>query len=60
MWLRINKIHKKYEIAYHNYAEAESARIKCKNSLCKPAHDQNSNIQRYFHIFMAQKSSKSG
>ena len=36
MWLRINKIHKKYEIAYHNYAEAESARIKCKIVYANP------------------------
>ena len=24
---------KKYEIVYHNYAEKQSARIKCKNNL---------------------------
>ena len=25
MWLRINNIHEKYEIAYHNYVEAKRA-----------------------------------
>ena len=47
--------------------QEQSARIKCKNNLFKLVHsvkttanDQNSNIQWYFHIYKAQKSSKSG
>ena len=50
--------------------QKQSARIKCKNNLFKPASDsarsvkttaynQNNNIQ-YFHISKTQKSSKSG
>ena len=50
--------------------QKQSARIKCKNdfftasyiarSVKTTANDKNNNIQRYFHIFKAQKSSKSG
>ena len=25
MWLRINNIHEKYEVGYHNYAETKRA-----------------------------------
>ena len=49
--------------------QKQSARIKCKNdfftasdivrSVKTTANDKNNNIQRYFHIFKAQKSSKS-
>ena len=52
-------IYKKiYEIAYHNYAEAKRAHQV--HSVKTTACDQNSNIQWYFHIYQAQKSSKSG
>ena len=50
--------------------QKQSACIKCKNdffiasdivrSVKTTANDKNNNIQRYFHIFKAQKSSKSG
>ena len=51
--------------------QTQSARIKCKNNLFNPAsdfvrsvkttaYDQNSNMQWYFYIFKAQKSSNSG
>ena len=51
---------KKYEIAYHNYAEAKrasNAKIIYSNptsdtmrSVKTTAYDQNNNIPRYFHI----------
>ena len=55
---------KKYEIAFHNYAEAKRAQ-QVQKYLSKPckwhcALDQNSNIQWYFHAFKVQESSKSG
>ena len=50
--------------------QKKSARIKCKNdfftasdivrSVKTTANDKNYNIQRYFHIFKAEKISKSG
>ena len=60
---------KKYEIAYHNYAEAKRAH-QVQNKLLKSASDmvclvktttyaQNNIIKGYFHIFKAQNS-KSG
>ena len=49
---------KKFEIAYHNYVEAERAHQVY--SVKTTAYDQNSNRQWYFHIYKAQKSSKSG
>ena len=59
MWLCINKFMKKYEIAYHNYAEANPASdIVC--SVKTTMYDQNNNILWYFQIFKAQKSSKCG
>ena len=49
------------------HEKKQSARMKCKNNSFKTvrsvkttAYDQNNNIQWYFHIFKAQKSSKSG
>ena len=49
------------------HEKKQSARIKWKNNLFKSvrlvktnAYYQNNNIQWYFHIFKAQKSSKSG
>ena len=51
---------KKYEIAYHDWAEAKRAH-QVKNDFFNPlasvkttAHDHNINIQWYFHIFRAQ------
>ena len=44
MWLCINNIHEKYEIAYHNYAEAEgtsSTKLIYSNS----AFGQNNGVQ---------------
>ena len=62
MRLRINDIQERYEIAYHNYAEAKHAH-QVQNNLFKPVHSvktsayyQNSNVQWYFHIYKAQKS----
>ena len=66
-----NIIHEKYEIAYHNYAEAKRVHQMQKKiysnhasdfvrSIKTTAYDQNNNIQWYFHIFKAQESSKSG
>ena len=49
---------KKFEIAYHNYVEAERAHQVY--SVKTTAYDQNGNRQWYFHIYKAQKSSKSG
>ena len=40
--------------------QKQTARIKYQNNSFKPAYGQNSNIQGYFHIFMTQKSLKSG
>ena len=62
---------KKYEIAYHNYAEAKCMHQVQKKIYSNPASEivqsvktttyhQNNNVQWYFHIFKAQKSSKSG
>ena len=50
--------------------QKQSVHIKCKNNLFKPASDivclvkttmynQNNNMQWYFHIFKAQKTSES-
>ena len=61
---------KKYEIAYRDYAEAKRAHQVQKWFILNPAsefvrsvkttaYDQNNNIQWYFHIFKAQKRSKS-
>ena len=71
MWLSINNICEKYKIAYHNYAEAKRAHQVQKIIYSNPAsdfvrsvkttaYDQNNNMRRYFHIFNAQKSPKSG
>ena len=61
---------KKYEILLYlcrRKARASSAKIIYSNptsdiarSVKTTAHDQNNNIQGYFHIFKVQKSSKSG
>ena len=64
MWLRVNNIHGKYEIAYHSYPEAKRAHqvlIQIVRAVKTTAHDHiNNNVQGYFRIFKAQTSSKSG
>ena len=45
---------KKYEIAYHNYAEASDMMRLVKTT----TYAQNNNIQCYFQIFKAQKKIK--
>ena len=44
MWLCINNIHEKYEIAYHNYAEAEGA-SSTKLIYSNSAFGQNNGVQ---------------
>ena len=62
---------KKYEIAYHNYAEAKHVHQVQKIIYSNPAsdivrsvkttaYDQNNSIQWYFHIFKVENSSKCG
>ena len=60
---------KKYERAYRNYAEAKRVlkpfiqSLRASNvvlSVKTTTYAQKNNIQRYFHIFKAQKGSKSG
>ena len=68
--LQIKGLATKYTTGRWPIMQKQSARIKCKNNLFKPASDsarsvkttaynQNNNIQ-YFHISKTQKSSKSG
>ena len=54
MWLCINKYMKKYEIAYHNYAEANPASdVVC--SVKTTMYDQNNNILWYFRSLRRKK-----
>ena len=61
MWLRVNNVHEKYEIAYHSYPEAKRAHqvqnffVQIVRSVKTTAHDQTDNIPGYFCILRRKK-----